>query len=253
MSKIIKEIERCGWCLKTPLYIRYHDKEWGVPVKNDRKQFEFLVLESAQAGLSWLTILNKREGYKKAFADFDVEKVARFSKKKIETLLTFEGIVRNRLKVESTVSNARHFIEIQEEYGSFAKYIWGFVDGKPMNNKRKSLKDIPPTSDISDKLSKDMKQRGFKFLGSTVIYAHMQATGFSKWYRVPSPSNFFFRSPNGTGYPLQATSSSNLRLESVPTSHRGPVYLRCEGGCPHGQKPQMLHKRPHIPVHLPHY
>lgn len=177
MTKHNSEKERCAWCLSDPLYIKYHDTEWGVPVRKDKKQFEFLVLESAQAGLSWLTILKKREGYRKAFVDFDVEKIARFSKKKTESLMNFSGIIRNRLKIESTVSNAQHFIEIQEEFGSFTKYIWDFVDGEPKVNKRKGLKEITPTSKESDLLSKDMKRRGFKFLGSTILYAHMQATG----------------------------------------------------------------------------
>lgn len=172
-----KSAERCPWCLSDPLYIRYHDTEWGVPVYKDRKQFEFLVLESAQAGLSWLTILKKREGYRKAFADFDPEKVARFSKKRIESLIKNPAIIRNRLKIESTVSNARLFLDIREEFGSFTKYIWGFVDGEPIVNRRKSMKDIPATTKESDALSKDLKKRGFKFLGSTVIYAHMQAVG----------------------------------------------------------------------------
>ncbi len=177
MARDKKTIKRCDWCLSDPIYMEYHDKEWGVPVKNDRKQFEFLVLESAQAGLSWLTILKKREGYRKAFADFDPEKVARFSKKKIESLILNPAIIRNRLKIESTVNNAKLFLDLQEEFGSFSKYIWSFVDGKPIINKRKSLKELPPTSKESDALSKDLKKRGFKFMGSTIVYAHMQATG----------------------------------------------------------------------------
>jgi DNA-3-methyladenine glycosylase I len=158
-------------------YIEYHDKEWGVPVYDDRVQFEFLLLEGAQAGLSWSTILNKREGYRKAFADFDVEKVARFTKKRIEKLLSNPAIVRNRLKVESAVSNAQAFIGVQEEFGSFSKYIWGFVDGTPIQNRFRKDSDVLATSPESDALSKDLKERGFKFVGSTIIYAHMQATG----------------------------------------------------------------------------
>ena len=158
-------------------YIEYHDKEWGVPVYDDRVQFEFLLLEGAQAGLSWSTILNKREGYRKAFAEFDVEKVARFTNKRIETLLNNPAIVRNRLKVESAVTNAQAFIEVQEALGSFSKYIWGFVDGAPIQNKFRKDGDVPATSPESDALSKDLKKRGFRFVGSTIMYAHMQATG----------------------------------------------------------------------------
>ena len=158
-------------------YIEYHDKEWGVPVYDDRVQFEFLLLEGAQAGLSWSTILNKRDGYRKAFADFDVEKVARFTKKRIETLLGNPAIVRNRLKVESAVTNAQAFIELQEAFGSFSEYIWGFVDGEPIQNRFRKDSDVPATSPESDALSKDLKKRGFRFVGSTIMYAHMQATG----------------------------------------------------------------------------
>jgi DNA-3-methyladenine glycosylase I len=159
------------------LYRQYHDEEWGVPVRDDRRQFEFLTLESAQAGLSWATILNKREGYRRAFADFDPEKVARFTEKRIERILTDPGIVRNRLKVAAAVNNARKFLEVQEEFGDFTTYIWRFVDGRPLQSKRQTMQDVPPTSPESDALSKDLKQRGFKFVGSTIIYAHMQATG----------------------------------------------------------------------------
>ncbi len=173
-----KAITRCKWAEGVSLgYIEYHDKEWGVPVYDDRVQFEFLLLEGAQAGLSWSTILNKREGYRKAFADFDVGKVARFTGKRIEKLLADPGIVRNRLKVQSAVTNARAFLAVQEEFGSFSDYIWGFVDGKPIQNRFKRDSDIPATSPESDALSKDLKQRGFKFVGSTIVYAHMQATG----------------------------------------------------------------------------
>ena len=173
-----KAITRCKWAEGVSLeYIEYHDKEWGVPVYDDRVQFEFLLLEGAQAGLSWSTILNKREGYRKAFADFDVGKVARYTDKRIEKLLADPGIVRNRLKVQSAVTNARAFLAVQEEFGSFSDYIWAFVDGKPIQNRFKRDSDIPATSPESDALSKDLKQRGFKFVGSTIVYAHMQATG----------------------------------------------------------------------------
>jgi len=173
-----KSITRCKWAEGTSLdYIRYHDEEWGVPAYDDPTQFEFLILEGAQAGLSWSTILNKREGYRKLFADFDVEKVARFTKKRIEKLLLDPSIVRNRLKVESAVSNAKAFLEVQEEFGSFSDYIWGFVDGKPIQNRFRKDSEVPATSPESDALSKDLKKRGFRFVGSTIIYAHMQATG----------------------------------------------------------------------------
>jgi DNA-3-methyladenine glycosylase I len=173
-----KQIKRCTWAEGVSLdYIEYHDKEWGVPVYDDKVQFEFLILEGAQAGLSWSTILNKREGYRKAFADFDVQKVARFTAKRVEKLLENPAIVRNRLKVQSAVTNAKAFIEVQEEFGSFSNYIWDFVDGIPVQNKFNKDGDIPATSAESDVLSKDLKKRGFKFVGSTIVYAHMQATG----------------------------------------------------------------------------
>ena len=175
MSKTIK---RCRWAEGVSLqYIEYHDTEWGVPVYDDRTQFEFLILEGAQAGLSWSTILNKREGYRKAFADFDPEKVARFTKKRVERLLQDPSIVRNRLKVESTVTNAKAFLAVQEEFGTFSDYIWGFVDGEPIQNRFRRDRDVPATSQESDALSKDLKKRGFRFVGSTIVYAHMQATG----------------------------------------------------------------------------
>ncbi len=175
---MVKKIERCKWAEGVSLdYIEYHDKEWGVPVYDDKVQFEFLLLESAQAGLSWSTILNKREGYRKAFAGFDVEKVARFTKKRVEKLLRDPAIVRNRLKVESAVTNAQAFIRLKEEFESFSKYIWGFVGGEPMQNRFSKDGDIPATSPESDALSKDLKKRGFRFVGSTIVYAHMQATG----------------------------------------------------------------------------
>lgn len=173
-----KAVVRCRWAEGVNLnYIEYHDKEWGVPVWDDRVQFEFLILEGAQAGLSWSTILNKREGYRKAFADFDPVKVARFTDKRVEKLLLDPSIVRNRLKVRSAVTNAKAFLQVQQEFGSFCEYIWGFVGGKPIQTKFKSDGDIPATSSESDALSKDLKKRGCKFVGSTIMYAHMQATG----------------------------------------------------------------------------
>jgi DNA-3-methyladenine glycosylase I len=173
-----KKTKRCKWAEEVSLnYIEYHDTEWGVPVFDDRVQFEFLILEGAQAGLSWSTILNKRAGYRKLFADFDVQKVARFTPKRIAKILLDPAVVRNRLKVESAVSNAKAFIAVQEEFGSFSNYVWGFVDGKPMQNRLKKDGDIPATSAESDALGKDLKKRGFKFVGSTIMYAYMQATG----------------------------------------------------------------------------
>jgi DNA-3-methyladenine glycosylase I len=161
----------------TEAYVRYHDDEWGVPVHDDRKQFEFLILEGAQAGLSWSTILNKREGYREAFVDFDVARVARFDRRKVERLMQFPGIVRNRLKIESAITNARAVLQLQEELGSLDRYLWSFVGGKPIVNRWTGMKQVPATSPESDALSKDLKKRGFKFVGSTIIYAHMQATG----------------------------------------------------------------------------
>ena len=173
-----KAVTRCEWAEGVSLdYIEYHDREWGVPVFDDRVQFEFLVLEGAQAGLSWSTILNKREGYREAFAEFDVQKVARFTDKRIERLLENPAIVRNRLKVTSAVSNAKAFIAVQKEFGSFSEYIWDFVGGEAVQNRFKKDSDVPATSPESDALSKDLKKRGFKFVGSTIMYAHMQATG----------------------------------------------------------------------------
>jgi DNA-3-methyladenine glycosylase I len=169
---------RCRWSAGVnDDYVLYHDREWGVPVYDDRKQFEFLILEGAQAGLSWSTILNKREGYRKNFADFDPVKVARFTDKRVEKILLDASIVRNRLKVQSAVGNAKAFLEVQKEFGSFCKYIWAFVGGKPIQNSIRRDEDMPATSPESDALSKDMKQRGFRFVGSTIMYAHMQATG----------------------------------------------------------------------------
>lgn len=167
--------------------LRYHDREWGVPVRSDRLQFEFLVLEGAQAGLSWSTILNRREGYRKAFAGFDPAKVARFDARKIASLLEDPGIIRNRLKVRSAVNNAKAFLAVQKEFGSFSKFIWGFVGNKPIVNRRRGMKDIPPRSPESDSLSKELKKRGFTFVGSTIIYAHMQATGMVNDHIVDCP------------------------------------------------------------------
>ena len=170
--------QRCAWAEGgNELYIQYHDREWGVPVHEDRKQFEFLILEGAQAGLSWSTVLNKREGYRKAFANFDPVKVARFSEKKIETLIQTPSIIRNRLKITAAVNNARAFLAIQKEFGSFDDYIWAFVGGKPLQNSWKAMAEVPATSPESDALSKDLKQRGLKFVGSTILYAHLQAAG----------------------------------------------------------------------------
>ncbi len=173
----MKEKYRCGWEVKDPAYIRYHDTEWGVPVYDDRKLFEFLILEGAQAGLSWLTILRRRENYRKAFARFDPEKVARFDARKIHSLLQDPGIIRNRLKIAGAVKNARAFLAVQEEFGSFSAYQWAFVGGRPIHNRIPSLKHRPAQSPISEAFSKDLKKRGFCFVGSTIIYAHMQAVG----------------------------------------------------------------------------
>jgi DNA-3-methyladenine glycosylase I len=176
-SVMENNIIRCPWCLKSDLYKRYHDEEWGVPVHDDLKHFEFLILEGAQAGLSWETILKKREGYRKVFAGFNPEIVATFSDAQIEEILKDPSIVRNRLKVRGAVINAGLFLQVQKEWGSFDKYIWNFTGGKPIVNAWKSIKEIPATSAVSDVVSKDLKKRGFRFAGSTVIYAHMQACG----------------------------------------------------------------------------
>lgn len=168
---------RCSWCVGNALYENYHDTEWGLPCRDDHKLFEFLILESAQAGLSWLTILKKREGYRRAFADFDPHKVARFNQRSVARLLQDAGIVRNRLKIESAISNAKAFLDVCEKFGSFADYFWGFVDGQPIINQWKSMAKVPASTPLSDTISKDMKKRGFRFFGSTICYAHMQATG----------------------------------------------------------------------------
>ncbi|MCB0377319.1 MAG: DNA-3-methyladenine glycosylase I [Bdellovibrionales bacterium] len=169
--------KRCTWCGDDPLYVKYHDKEWGVPVYDDQKLFEFLTLESAQAGLSWITVLKKRENYRKAFANFDPKKVAKFNEKQVQSLLQNPGIIRNQLKIRAAINNAKLFLDVQNEFGSFAKYMWSFVGNQPLQNTRKSLKAVPAKTKESDSLSKDLKQRGFKFVGSTIVYAHMQACG----------------------------------------------------------------------------
>lgn len=171
-------ITRCTWAGTDPLYIKYHDEEWGKPVYDDKILFEFLILEGAQAGLSWITILRRRENYRKAFANFEVNKVAAFTEKDVERLMNDEGIIRNRLKVNGAITNAKLFIGIQKEFGSFSKYMWSFVPGgKPIQNQIEKMSDVPPRTELSDQISKDMKKRGFKFFGTTICYAHMQATG----------------------------------------------------------------------------
>jgi DNA-3-methyladenine glycosylase I len=175
---IDKTLSRCAWCeSQHEEYIKYHDEEWGVPVHDDRKHFEFLILEGAQAGLSWSTILKRRAGYRKAFADFDPEKVARYDNRKYEALLQDASIIRNRLKIKSAINNAKRFLELQNEYGSFDKYIWGFTNGAPVINAWEKMSEIPARTELSDTVSKDLKKRGFTFVGSTIIYAHLQATG----------------------------------------------------------------------------
>jgi len=172
-----QELVRCGWSLGDPLLIAYHDAEWGVPVQDDRTLFEFLTLEGAQAGLSWLTILRKREAYRLAFDDFEVERIARYDARRMEKLLTNPGIVRNRLKIESTRKNARAFLKVQQEFGSFARYQWQFIGGEPLDNRHRSRQQVPPRTELSDALSRDLKKRGFSFVGSTILYAYMQAVG----------------------------------------------------------------------------
>ena len=171
------ELKRCVWPGTDPLYCRYHDREWGVPLHGDRKLFEFLVLEGAQAGLSWITILRKRTAYRAAFHKFDFNRVARYGERDVKRLLGDAGIVRNELKIRSAIKNARAFLEVREEFGTFDRYIWGFVDGVPVQNRWKRQDQLPPRTPLSDKISKDLKQRGFNFVGSTIVYAHMQATG----------------------------------------------------------------------------
>jgi DNA-3-methyladenine glycosylase I len=173
----MNEIKRCEWCGSDPLYMKYHDEEWGRPVFDDKTLFEFLILEGFQAGLSWITILRKRENFRKAFDNFDYTKIANYSDQKHQQLLQDEGVIRNKLKVKAATTNARAFMEVQKEFGSFSRYIWGFVDGKPIINNFSSLEVIPASTPLSEKISKDLKKRGFKFVGSTIVYAHMQATG----------------------------------------------------------------------------
>lgn len=168
---------RCGWCLGDPLYESYHDNEWGVPCFNDHTLFEFLVLESAQAGLSWITILKKRENYRQAFANFDAEKIAQFDQSNIDQLIQNPGIIRNKLKIQSTISNAQQYLAVQQQYGSFADYLWAFVNGIPIQNKWASLAEMPAFTPLAEAISKDMKQKGFKFFGKTICYAYMQAVG----------------------------------------------------------------------------
>ena len=178
------EKHRCGWCRGDSLYEAYHDQEWGVPVMDDATIFEFLILETFQAGLSWITVLRKRENFRKAFDHFDYGKIATYDQAKIDALLQDAGIIRKKQKIHATITNAQSFMRVQEEFGSFSKYIWGFVDGKPIKNEVKNYKIAPATSPISDALSKDLKKRGFKFVGSTVVYAHMQATGMVNDHEV---------------------------------------------------------------------
>lgn len=173
----MKNLNRCPWPANDPIYIKYHDKEWGVPIHSDKKLFEFLLLEGFQAGLSWRTILMKRNNFKKAFDNFDFNKVAKYDKRKINLLMNDSGIIRNQLKINSAVKNAKAFLEVRKEFGTFNKYIWEFVNGKPIKNKFKSLKELPARTELSDLISKNLKQRGFNFVGSTIVYAHMQATG----------------------------------------------------------------------------
>ena len=170
-------VKRCSWCGTDELYVRYHDEEWGVPLYDDRRLFEFLMLEGAQAGLAWITVLRKREGYRKVFDNFDANRIARYTDGKLDKILTDKRIIRNRLKVYSARRNARAFLAVREEWGSFSDYMWHFMDGQPLQNRRKSTQQAPATSALSDAISKDLKQRGFNFIGSTIVYAHMQATG----------------------------------------------------------------------------
>ena len=173
----MKDVQRCGWCGTEELYVKYHDEEWGAPVRDERKLFEFLILEGAQAGLSWITILRRRENYRAAFAAFDVQKVARFGPDDVARLIQDAGIIRNKSKIESSIKNARSFLAVAEEFGSFGAYLWNFVDGKPIVNHWAELSQVPAVTPLAEKISKDMKRRGFTFFGPTICYAHMQATG----------------------------------------------------------------------------
>ncbi|WP_422446905.1 DNA-3-methyladenine glycosylase I [Endozoicomonas sp. ALB091] len=179
---------RCSWCHGDELYTQYHDTEWGVPCHNDQKLFEFLILEGAQAGLSWITILKRREGYRAAFHQFDVQQVARMTDPDIEKLMQDAGIIRNRLKIRSAINNAKAFIRVQEEFGSFSQYLWSFVNHQPIINQQQSMRDVPATTDTSDRMSKDLKKRGFSFVGSTICYAYMQAMGLVNDHLVSCPS-----------------------------------------------------------------
>lgn len=170
-------MNRCPWCEKEDIYVEYHDKEWGVPVYDDAKHFEFVILESAQAGLNWLTILKKRENYRAAYDNFNPDKVANYDENKIEELMNNAGIIRNRRKIEASINNAKVFLEIQREFGSFSNYLWGFVNNKPIINQFSEITEVPATTELSDMISKDLKNRGFKFFGSTIVYAHLQAVG----------------------------------------------------------------------------
>ncbi len=178
------EKHKCDWCVGDPLYEAYHDEEWGVPVFDDETLFEFLILETFQAGLSWITVLRKRENFRKAFDNFNYKKIAKYEQPKFDELILNAGIIRNKLKIKATITNAQAFIKIQKEFGSFSKYIWDFVKGKPIKNKLKNHKNAPANTDLSDVISKDLKKRGLKFVGSTVIYAHMQATGMVNDHEV---------------------------------------------------------------------
>jgi len=198
---------RCPWCLGSDRYRRYHDEEWGVPVHDDRRLFEFLTLEGAQAGLSWSTILAKRENYRRAFSRFDPKKVARFGARDVKRLMRDAGIVRNRLKIESTISNARVFLEVRREFGTFGAYLWAFVDGRPLQNRRRGMKQVPGRTDLSDVISKDLKRRGFRFVGSTIVYAFMQAVGM-----VNDHLTICFRRAQVAALPRSA-SSAKLRRQ----------------------------------------
>ncbi len=176
--------QRCGWCEGDPLYEHYHDTQWGVPLRDDQKLFEFLILETFQAGLSWITVLRKRENFRTAFDDFDYQKVAQYDQFKFQELVHNKGIIRNKLKIKAAITNAQAFIKVREEFGSFSDYIWRFVDGKPLQNAFTNYKSMPTNTPLSDAISKDLKTRGFKFVGSTVVYAHMQATGMVNDHEV---------------------------------------------------------------------
>lgn len=178
------EKKRCGWCTGDALYEAYHDEQWGVPVRDDATLFEFLLLETFQAGLSWITILRKRENFRRAFDSFDYKKIAAYGPEKVTALLSDPGIVRNRLKIQASITNARAFMEVQQEYGSFSSYFWGFTDGKTIRNTVADYRQAPSTTPLSDQISRDLKRRGFKFVGSTVVYAHMQATGMVNDHEV---------------------------------------------------------------------